>query len=194
MNYRQTTMKLDIAARSVTDLHWLLADLHLGHKNVLRHDNRPWDDIVLHDAVMRAACAEHGRKNRTLWLLGDIASRVSDLASFMHEVKPQWGKIILIRGNHDDKVAWRHRDWFAESHESRYVRLTPDIKMYLSHYAHRTWRNSHHGSYHFHGHSHGALPRLGRSMDVGAPCVNYQPICLTECIRQLERQPHTNHH
>ena len=184
----------DRAARAVTDQHYLLADLHLGHKNVLRHDKRPWVDIAAHDAAMRAECARLGRKNRTLWLLGDIASRTSDLEAFLDEVEDHWGKIILIRGNHDDKVAWRQREWFDEAHESRYVRLTPDIKMYLSHYAHRTWRNSHHGAYHFHGHSHGALPRLGRSMDVGAPCVGYRPICLTECIEQLVASPSTNHH
>lgn len=187
-------MKLDPNERNVTNRHWLLADLHLGHHNVLRHDSRPWDDIIAHDAAMTIACAAPGQKNRTLWLLGDIASRKAGLEEFMKVQRGRWGKIILIRGNHDDKIAWRHRDLFDEAHEAIYVRLTRDVRMYLSHYAHRTWRGSHRGTYHLHGHSHGALPRHGRSMDVGAPCVGYKPICLTECIEILEAAPPTNHH
>lgn len=174
--------------------HYLIADLHLGHTNVLRMDRRPWQNIADHDAALRENCAQLGRPNRTLWILGDVATRVDDLSAFMKVVKNKWGRVILIRGNHDDRVAWRHREMFSEAHEARYVRISPTVKIYLSHYAHRTWRGSHHGSFHLHGHSHGALPRWGRSMDVGAPCVHYKPICLTECVRILKNMPPTNHH
>lgn len=40
-------------------------------------------------------------------------------------------------------------------------------RLWLSHYAHRVWPAGHHGSYHFYGHSHGSLPGIGRSRDVG---------------------------
>ena len=83
---------------------------------------------------------------------------------------------------------------FDEAHESRYLRVNPDVKVYGSHYAHRTWRNSHHGAYHIHAHSHGALPRLGRSADCGAPCVEYAPKPLTWFVEQLKDQPSVNHH
>jgi calcineurin-like phosphoesterase family protein len=177
-----------------TDRHWLVADLHLGHANILRHDKRPFDNIDHHDVCLRAQCASVLRPGVTLWLLGDVATNKKDLEAFMFVARPRGGRIILIRGNHDDKAAWTYRDQFDEAYEARYVRVDKDVKMYLSHYAHRVWRNSHHGSYHFHGHSHGALPRLGRSMDVGAPCVGYKPICLTECVRQLQDQPVTYQH
>ncbi len=177
-----------------TDQHYLFSDLHLAHARILEHDKRPFPDIMTHDGALTWACVDAGRPNRTLWLLGDIAQTREALVRFVEAIKPHWGKVILIRGNHDDRAAWRHRDMFDEAHEARYVRISKDLKMYLSHYAHRTWRNSQHGSYHFHGHSHGALPRLGRSMDVGAPCVGYKPICLTACIEQLKDQPTTNHH
>lgn len=188
-------MKFDVNDRNVTDRHWLISDLHLGDKRViLLHDKRPWPDSDSHDRDIRLNCAAPAKKNRTLWLLGDIAFRRTHLEEFMKYQRPRWGRIILMRGNHDDKVAWRHRDWFDEAHEATYVRFTKNVKLYLSHYSLRTWRGSNHGSFHLHGHSHGALPRLGRSMDIGAPCIGYKPICLTECIEQLERQPHTKHH
>ena len=40
-------------------------------------------------------------------------------------------------------------------------------RVWLSHYAHRSWPAQHYGAYHFYGHSHGALPHVGRSRDVG---------------------------
>lgn len=175
-------------------LHWLIADLHLGHTNVLRYDNRPYPNIEMHNLSLTRNCCKDGMPNRTLWILGDVASRREGLKTFMETIRPYWGKIILIRGNHDDAVAWRHRDLFDEAHEARYLRVNKEVKVYMSHYAHRTWRNSHHGAYHVHGHSHGALPMWGRSMDVGAPCVNYTPISLAEVVEKLKDQPTTNHH
>ncbi len=51
-----------------------------------------------------------------------------------------------------------------------------------------------HGAYHLYGHSHGALPGIGRSMDVGAPCVNYTPISMAEVVEKLKDKETTNHH
>jgi calcineurin-like phosphoesterase family protein len=39
----------------------------------------------------------------------------------------------------------------------------------------RVWDQSHHGSWHLYGHSHGKLPDLGLSTDVGVDGHNFQP-------------------
>ena len=174
--------------------HWAISDLHLGHHNVIKHDNRPYTSIQEHDRALTVNCFKDGFPNRTLWILGDVATRKEGLQTFMTTIRPYWGKINLIRGNHDDKVAWRHRDLFDEAHEAHYLRINKDVRVYLSHYAHRTWRNSHHGAYHLYGHSHGALPGIGRSMDVGAPCINYTPISMAEIVDRLKDKETTNHH
>lgn len=180
----------------MTDLlqHWFLSDLHLGHRNVIRFDDRPFYSIEQHDQVLTENCLIDGSPKRTLWLLGDIATRDRDLMPFLSRVLPAWGKVVLIRGNHDDKVAWKHRDLFGAAHEALYLRVSPEVRVYMSHYAHRTWRNSHHGAYHVHGHSHGSLPRWGRSLDVGANCVGYRPVSLKWIVDQLADSPSTPHH
>jgi calcineurin-like phosphoesterase family protein len=85
--------------------------------------------------------------------------------------------------------------YFESSHEARYIRLN-GIGIYLSHYALRTWRNSHHGSMHLHGHSHGSLPRWGRSRDVGfvTEDANLAPINWELIYEQLIQYEFTNHH
>ena len=59
----------------------------------------------------------------------------------------------------------------------------------MSHYAHRTWDKSHHGSLHLYGHSHGTLPGVGRSMDVGVDSTDmnsdFTPFLLDDVIKFL---------
>jgi calcineurin-like phosphoesterase family protein len=61
-------------------------------------------------------------------------------------------------------------------------------RVYLAHYAHRVWPGQSHGSFHFYGHSHGALPVCGRSRDVGVDCqdVGFTPRRFSELTLQME--------
>lgn len=174
--------------------HWFIGDLHIAHEAVLRYDSRPWETIGEHDEALTCNVMSKGHPNRTLWLMGDVAFRREALKSFVERIRPCWGRIHLIRGNHDDRVAWQLRDLFDESHEARYLRISKEHRFYLSHYAHRVWRNSHHGSYHLYAHSHGALPGAGRSLDCGAPCIGYVPVSAFWAVNQLKYNPIINHH
>jgi len=177
--------------------HYFGADLHLGHHNILKLDGRPWSGINLHDLALTQRMRPLDKdKNRSpqLWLLGDVGTRAEDIRLFMRDIRPYWWKIHLIRGNHDDKAAWKLRDLFDTYNESLYVRVSADVKLYLSHYAHRVWRGSNRGTYHLHGHSHGALPRVGRSMDVGVMLHDYRPVPLTRVVAELEGNSLIDHH
>jgi calcineurin-like phosphoesterase family protein len=176
--------------------HHFVADLHLWHEAVLRYDKRPFATIAQHDLALAQNCAQtgHALTGVVFWILGDVARTEQALARFMEEVRPHWRQVNLIRGNHDDRVAWKRRDLFDEAHEARYLRISPDVRVYLSHYAHRVWCNSHHGAFHLHGHSHGALPRWGRSMDAGANCIDYRPIHIDTVVSILEKSEPPNHH
>lgn len=174
--------------------HWM-ADLHLSHGAVIRHDNRPFNSLEEHDRAIAERCRpEEPGNHHELWLLGDIAWSRSSLMEFLKEISPHWSKIHLIRGNHDDKVAWKNRDLFDSANEALYLRISPEVRVYMSHYAHRTWRNSHHGSYHVHGHSHGALPDWGRSMDVGVMLHDYRPVSERRMVELLRGREEINHH
>ena len=112
----------------------------------------------------------------------------------MEAIRPYWAKIHLIRGNHDDRAAWKLRHLFDSANEALYLRISPEVRLYLSHYACRTRRNSHHGSIHLHGHSHGALPRLGKSMDVGVMLNCFYPFNLSYIVSEMKNCPDTPHH
>jgi len=64
---------------------------------------------------------------------------------------------------------------------------------FLSHYSHRVWFGSHKGVIHLYGHSHGSIPELGKSMDVGIDSAkkilgDYKPFSLSDITRIMDNK------
>ena len=66
-------------------------------------------------------------------------------------------------------------------------------KIYLNHYANIIWQDSHKGSYHFYGHSHGnfeekrkQLIPTWKCMDIGVDCHNYTPVKIDDACSKLD--------
>lgn len=104
------------------------------------------------------------------------------------------GNKHLIEGNHDQKrlkelkrLSW---GWV----KSTYLLRAGGTKIWLSHYAHRRWPHSHHGTIHLYGHSHGELEDFGRSTDVGVDAWDYKPVHLDTIIDMMENRGKTEHH
>jgi calcineurin-like phosphoesterase family protein len=98
----------------------------------------------------------------TLYFLGDCTVR-----------NPKWVReniqcntIHFILGNHDKEKIIREAGFESVQHVLK--TKIHDVPVFLSHYAHRVWNRSHHGTYHLYGHSHNSINNeWGRSMDVG---------------------------
>jgi len=167
---------------------YFTSDTHFGHK--LCADKRGYDAVTDMDLdIARIWNAIVGPKD-TVWHLGDFSfhsrGRHRELVQELN------GSIHLVLGNHDLNMTRMLKMGFASVHEAKYLRIEGH-KLYLSHYACRVWRNSHHGSMHLYGHSHGALPGIGRSMDVGWD-VFHRPVSLTEVADLLRDQGPVPHH
>ncbi|HEX5095212.1 MAG TPA: metallophosphoesterase [Acidimicrobiia bacterium] len=161
---------------------WFTADTHFGHAAIMRYSERPFVDVDAMDEYLIATWNEHIKPTDTVWHLGDFSLRAPD---------PYWARLNghknIIFGNHDDpkkltRLAVAGGGVAKEVHNLRNGRQ----RIFLSHYAHRTWPASHYGTLHLFGHSHGALSRWGRSMDVGVDAIGgYRPISLDEVIEEL---------
>jgi len=179
---------------------WFSGDQHFGHANVIRFDSRPFADIGEHDEALIGNWNDVVGPEDDVWHLGDFAFRNrTHVERYLERLN---GRIHLVRGNHDDKAAWRIREKFASAQEAAYLRHEGE-SIYLHHYACRVWRKSHHGSWHLYGHSHGNLLPLGRSMDVGVAAVakiygggpeSYRPISFEEVRDFLKDREVLGHH
>lgn len=158
------------------------ADYHLGHDNIRRFCNRPFDSCnEMNETIIANHNSVVGVDDR-FFHLGDIAFRVGknkvkDLISRLN------GKIYIVVGNHENCLISRDNDFniHVKDHIKNYIKWAKDYYelsygkqlVVLSHYAMRVWNKSHHGSFHLYGHSHGSLSDDPNSLsiDVGVDAV-----------------------
>ena len=183
---------------------WFTADTHFDHAKIIEHSHRPFANV----AEMNEALIENWNANvqpgDTVWHLGDVAFRSKQpIDAWLRRLN---GHINIVLGNHD-RTSEALGSRAASVQDVKYLRHEKQ-RLWLSHYAHRTWRNSNHGALHLFGHSHGdLLVTDGRLMDVGVDAVArwaadgrplyaeaYRPLKFEEVVALLERQPATDHH
>ena len=117
----------------------------------------------------------------TLYILGDFTFRGGKPIDYRSRILCQ--DVHLIKGNHDkssDYEAFRDGtiSGFASVQDVKEV-IYCNQRIFMSHYAHRTWAASHKGSFHCYGHTHSKLDSEDKNssrktLDVGVDnCVNY---------------------
>jgi len=161
---------------------WFTADHHFGHTNVIRYDGRPYDNIDAMDADLIQRWNSVVAPTDVVYHVGDLFW-YRDIAQARAVRSRLNGRIRLVRGNHDS-TADRMPDafeWIRGYYEAKIPDPdAPDGRqlVVLCHYAFRVWNQSHHGSYHLYGHSHGSLRAdpHARSFDIGCMLHNYAPV------------------
>jgi calcineurin-like phosphoesterase family protein len=170
---------------------WFTSDTHFMHANIIRFCNRPFADVNEMNEALIANWNERIGPGDTVYHLGDFClGSPQDAEKIFNRLN---GNKHLILGNHDKRGTIRKIP-FAWVKDVYKLKLGPRQYIWLSHYAHRRWPHSHHGSYHLYGHSHGELPSYGRSMDVGVDAWDYYPVHLDKVLRRLEKAASTEHH
>lgn len=123
--------------------------------------------------------------NDLVYVLGDF-SMSKDRFKIQRYFNTLKGRKILIKGNHDNKVTL-NLNWvnIYDQYEFKY----DDNLIVLNHYAMRVWNKSHFNSWHLYGHSHGRLPGVGKSFDIGVDCWNFTPLSYEEVKKEMEKRP-----
>lgn len=169
------------------------ADFHLGHHGILKHcaATRPFDTVEDMDASIVRRINDRVSATDILYIVGDFALS-GDVEYVRHLFHAIPGRKRLVLGNHDVDSKGRIRKDLVDLPWDRpptHALETTDegCRLYLHHYACRTWHAVHRGSYHLYGHSHGSLPPLGRSRDVGIDCAdaNLAPLTFREIKESL---------
>ncbi len=166
---------------------WFTADTHFGHKNIIKHCDRPFDSVEEMDETMISNWNDRVQKGDRIYHLGDFAVYCS--TEHAHNIlKRLNGEIFLIRGNHD-KTVKSLEGKFAFVRDYYELKYKP-IHVCLFHYALRTWRGRHYGSWHLYGHSHGSLPPLKgeKCCDVGVDVWDYSPVSIEELQEKFTKE------
>lgn len=126
---------------------YYIADMHFGHKNVLRFDNRPFADTDLMDEVLVHNWNERVTDDDTAYMLGDAFWKNEE--NSVKLIQRLNGHKHLIRGNHDRvhgrlRFHWESIEQYVEINDSNTLVI-------MSHYL---YKNQHHGAVMLYGHVH----------------------------------------
>lgn len=171
---------------------FFISDLHIGHKNVIKFDGRPFKDVdEMHYKMINNWNSVVGHDD-IVYYLGDLSfSRDSLTKWFIESIS---GKIYFIMGNHDKYKSISSLGRWENIHEYGTEINVKDEdtdknrgsqgyqRIIMSHYPILSWNKAHYGSWHLHGHCHGSLLKNQQEyykrkvMDVGCNCIDYTPI------------------
>lgn len=181
-------------------MNFLTADLHFGHKNVIKYCNRPFKDVIEMNETIIKNWNSIVQPSDTVYILGDLSfygkNKTEEILNRLN------GELIWINGNHDghyNDLKYNRIKIRKDYHELFVVNDKGEKEMsVLFHYPIEYWNRKHHGVPHFHGHVHGSLPinyKL-RRIDVGIDTNNYFPYRYEDLVKMLEKyeMPTKDHH
>lgn len=94
---------------SVKENHYVISDLHLGHKNIVKYCRPQFSDIIDHDRTI-IQNLQKLRSDDVVWVLGDVAFNSKALSS-LREVSCT---LQLICGNHDNLGYKEYAKYFKQ--------------------------------------------------------------------------------
>lgn len=155
------------------------ADQHFGHTNIIKHCNRPFQNVEEMDAYFLDNWNSTVKPKDVVYFLGDLSFHPEKYLPKLN------GRIHFILGNHDRQSVY----YYAKQPNVESVSHIKEIKLdkhfiVLCHYPLVSWNRSCHGSWHLHGHSHGKYHPQKLSFDVGVDSTNYK-LCSWEFIEDM---------
>lgn len=181
------------------------SDLHFGHENVIKFDNRPFSTVEEMDAELIRRWNNKVNPGDLVYVLGDMIwkTRNEDAVSLIQSLN---GQIILIKGNHDrflHNAKAKNALAGVKDYDDICVTLQDGTtrRCILSHYFIPMYVGHRHQGIHLHGHSHlteeadievNITKQLNYNgfrteiYNVGCMYWNYEPVTLDEIIQHGE--------
>jgi len=166
------------------------ADLHFNHVNVMKHCERPFENVEQMNEEIIRRWNSRVHKNDEIYVLGDIAWVTSwdRLTPFTSRLN---GKIHLIKGNHDTMFVKGDMTkspfvWIKDIAEIKDKANGEEYRVVLCHFPMLSWNARMHGSLHLYGHVHNSpmdfVPK--NAFNVGVDVWNFEPVTLEEILNR----------
>ena len=168
-------------------MRFFTADTHFYHEGVIAFDKRPFDNIEEMNEALIANWNNVVTKRDIVYHLGDICWHPSKTKGILERLN---GQTHLIKGNHD-RPNKEVQGMFASVSDIKRIKIDK-TRIYLCHYALRTWPGNDKGIWNLHGHSHGNLKTENKNaIDVGSNCWGYTPVFFEQLKEFMEQRDKT---
>jgi len=178
------------------------ADLHFGHKNIIKHCKRPFLSVDDMDNTLVDNWNSVVSKGDVVYICGDVGMcRPEKLLNILCRLN---GEKHLIFGNHDENIRKNQNllNVFSSAKDYAMVKVQDSDahdgyqRVVLFHYPITVWDRAHYGVWHLHGHSHGTLKEDTTSLilDVGVDAwyvkniKPYRPIEYSEIKERMKNK------
>ena len=133
---------------------FVTSDLHFGHKNIIKYENRPYENIEQMDKDLIKRWNDIVTINDIVYILGDFSWYGGEKTNEV--LKQLNGKKVLIIGNHDcNFLKDKKFDTTLFEEITYYKEIKYNKKMYiLFHYPIAEHNEKMNGSIHLYGHIH----------------------------------------
>lgn len=169
------------------------SDLHLGHKNIIDYEHRPFKDV---DDMTEGLIERWNNKVKSdtdiTFILGDFAFRnqYMNKAKILECFKRLNGYKYLVPGNHENYLTKDFIEEISIDDNNTWIMnsLTEIVDDYriviLCHYPIEEWNGKYRGTYHVHGHIHSQdiIHNIPKRFNCGVDVRNYEPVTLDEMI------------
>ena len=136
----------------VKKMNYFISDLHFGHFNIIRYDNRPFNSVDEMDKILIDNWNSVISDNDTVYILGDISwYNEEKTVQIFQQLK---GKKILIKGNHDKVVSGSNIYKCFDGVYDYYELHLDKNKVVMIHYPIPCWIGQFRDTIHLYGHVH----------------------------------------
>lgn len=149
-----------------------IADCHFSHQNILRYDNRPWQDMETMEKDMIRLWNETVSDSDTVYILGDVVWS-HKYEEWVRILKQLNGQKYIVKGNHDKtEILNLLKEYnFIKDWSHQYVVQDGGRYVVLNHSPMPFFVNMHHdNTYHLYGHVH----------------ISFDAQCIKHVRRQIE--------
>lgn len=151
---------------------YVTSDLHFGHKNIIKYENRPFNNIEEMDKTIIDLWNKTINDKDLIYILGDFSWYKGEKTNEI--LKTLKGNKMLIIGNHDknfleDKKF--NKDLFQEICYYKELKVNKQ-KIILFHYPIIDWNGKNNGSIHLYGHVHTMINKDTEYMKKEYNCFN----------------------
>lgn len=161
------------------DRVFFISDLHLGHANIIKYEDRPFKNVTEMDVELRRRWNETIGEDDLVIFVGDLCfyNNPKDILRDLH------GRKVLIKGNHDRKIKQATQfpiECKVIAVEDSVIVSTGIGEIFVHHDPDGipcSWAG---WSIYGHVHSHHPMMNLfGKRINVSAEVLNYVPVSLT---------------
>lgn len=172
---------------------YFTSDLHLGHSNVLKLCNRPFETIEEMDEKIIENWNKKVTNADTVYILGDVMFRNKKAPEeYLSRLK---GKKHLIRGNHDR--TWMKKvdiDKYFLSNENLAFMSDGKHRITMCHYPMMSWPHMSTDGYMIHGHIHAntnadywpLIEKTKYMLNAGMDINGFVPVTFDEMLQNNE--------